>query len=64
MGKHRKGEIGTSMGGRPSSSSANWKAKQKRFLERQQRLSSKTTVVFDRDQKIGAIPENLREKEG
>ena len=67
MCKHRKGEMGTSMGGWPAGSSGDWKkwkAKNKRFLERQQRLSSKATVVFDRGQTIEALPDNLKDKEG
>lgn len=66
MGKHRKGEVGTSMGGWSAGSGANskkWKAKNRRFQERQQRLSGRVTVVFDCDQNIGALPKNLKDKE-
>jgi hypothetical protein len=65
MGKHRKGEVGTSMSGWSGGSGGNWKkwAKNRRFLERQQRLSGKVMVVFDRDQNIGALPKNLKDKE-
>jgi len=59
MGKHLKGSTGTSMGGRVSSRNSNWKARQKRFLDRQRRLSGKCGVLYDRDSETGAIQQSL-----
>jgi hypothetical protein len=62
MGKHLKGSTGVSMGGGRFGRDKNWKARQERFLGRQQRLSGKCKVLFDRDTNTGALPPNLANK--
>jgi hypothetical protein len=58
--KHPKGSTGTSLGGRLEGKGRNSQAREKRFIERQQRLSGKCKVIYDRESGEGAIPPNLR----
>ena len=59
MSKHRKGKTGVSLNGWVSGRKSDGKARQKRFLARQRRLSGKGKVLYDRDSGSGTIPPNL-----
>jgi hypothetical protein len=54
-----KGSTGASLGGRPTGGDSDWKGRQKRFRERQRRLSGDCTELYNRDSGKGTIPPNL-----
>jgi len=64
MGKHLKGSTGVSMEGRLfRRGDDKGKARHKRFIARQRRLSGTCKILFDRDTNTGALPPNLADKE-
>jgi hypothetical protein len=63
MSKHLKGSTGDSMEGKFSKRDDNSKARHRRFLAHQRRLSGKCEVLLDRDSNTGALPPNLADKE-
>ena len=59
--KNPKGKTGASLGGWIEGRKSNGNARQKRFVERQQRLSGECKLLYDRGSGEGAIPANLKD---
>jgi hypothetical protein len=63
MAKHPRGSLGTSARIVDPRSSKTARQRNKVSLTRQQRRSGDCKIVYDRDQNVGAVPTNLKERE-
>jgi hypothetical protein len=62
MAKHHRGSLGTPASVINPRSSEKARRRKEALVKRQQRLSGPCETVYDRDQGVGAVPENLKEQ--